>query len=408
MNCKRMLSILIALLALSLLLCGCRGSDPGGLNGASEAPSSIGTTEALPSPETTEGDTWENLHYDPVTEPTEPEDPYPPEAYEYSLGTLVDVDFSDKEWMEKLSADGEVYQMTKFFDWNQRRTIPLRVRLYETFPVITGTPGLREAVPRFRGRYDLMWNNGNRAASEFSNYVYIHDPAVFAAVEDLVMSLEYAPTEDQLSTPTDWVVDFCVMDRLIRNGGYFTIMRDGTVYRYGNGDGIVYAAVTPLSEEATDYFYAISVAQQYTAGSVFNFFSGMQIEKYKALWVQSEGTDLYLKGEDAEALAKLLSDEEFYYVRATPRFNCDPVENGTVLYEITLGNIDSEDKITHADCVFTLWSDGHLSIRWDKRLCAGEWDHDQIMDGLIAPSWYVSETAFEIAAVEAFLAEHSG
>jgi len=30
------------------------------------------------------------------------------------------------------------------------------------------------------------------------------------------------------------------------------------------------------------------------------------------------------------------------------------------------------------------------------------------MDRLIAPSWYVSETAFDIAAVEAFLAEHGG
>lgn len=388
MICKRGTYILIALLALWLLLSGCKGSSTSASDPSSDSP--------------------EDLINVTVTEPVQLEDPYPPEAYEYSLGALVDVDFSDKDWMEKLSADGRVYQMTEFFDWNQRKLIPLRVRLYETFPVITGTPGLYEPVPRFRGRYDLVWNIGNEATSEFPNYVYIHDPAVFAAVEDLVMNLEYAPTKDQLSTPTDWVVKFSVQDILAWNGAHYAIMRDGTVYRYGNGDGIVYAAVTPLSEEATDYFYAISVARRYTAGSVFNFFSGMQIEKYKALWVHSEGTDLYLKGEDAEALAKLLSDEEFYYVRATPRFNCDPVENGTVLYEITLGNIDSEDKITHADRVFTLWSDGHLSIHWDKRLCAGEWDHDQIMDGLIAPSWYVSETAFDIEAVEAFLAEKGG
>ena len=401
MNCKRNLSILIALLALSLLLCGCRGSDPGGLNGASEAPSSIGTTE---------GDTWENLHYDPVTEPTEPEDPYPPEAYEYSFGTPLEVDYSDEDWAVKLSdIDGVcqiVYQYDRendeVYDWNDSGTfIPLRVLHYSSFPQIT-IPVTKMEAKRDEATAHSVSVNVSDLNYWGPKFVQVNDPMANAALVDQIANLEFTAVSNTYNA-RDWTAVFAISGPTV--SGEYAICRDGSVYRNGRA-----VSVTPLSEEATDYFFAVANAWVMCATETYPVFSGAVYEDSKCIRASSEGKEIFLIGKDAESLAELLTDEENFSFACEPRFNCAPEDHGQALCEFASGSYDSENGFTQSGSmyVFTLWSDGHVTALMPPALTCGTLDHDQVCDQLSVSCLYVSETAFDIEAVEAFLAEHGG
>ncbi|MBR6119341.1 MAG: hypothetical protein IKQ04_03365 [Oscillospiraceae bacterium] len=391
MKRKQYYRIMIALLALCLLLSGCKGSSPSASDSSSDSP--------------------EDLINVPATEPVQLEDPYPPEAYEYSLGALVDVDFSDEDWANRLAEDGQVYQVVYQYDRENDEQfdpmdlgafIPLRVVHYSAFPAITNTSESETQLPLFHGRYRLEVAIENPNQWFLNRFDAIYDPSVFAALEELVMGLEYVPVVDDNRNPLDLIAKFRVTGA--ENNDEYAIGRDGSVFRNGSE-----AAVVPLSEEATDYFYAIVHAWRMTGFKELNFFTNItEIETYKALRVRSENEEVYLTRENANALAGLLSDREYYNFSCRPVFNCELDGHGEALYEIALGDYDPELGLTSENRVYTLWSDGHLSVPWYGGTSYGVLDHDQICDRLIVPCWYVSETAFDIAAVEAFLAEHGG
>ena len=380
-------SVFITLLSLCLLLAGCSGSRE-------SAPGSALPT--LPAQPTgfVESDSSENLSDVPISETEAQEEPYPFEAYAYSLGTEVPVDFSDEKWALPL-ADGEsVYGIVYRFTREDFSFTPLCVRKYSSFPVISGDQTQVNEAPLFHGKYKLWVNieNLDYAAPRFHE---ITDPSVFGALEDLVMGLDYAPISEERD-PLLREALFTVSGQGIQTD--YSIGRDGSVLRND-----CEAAVSPLSEEATAYFFAIVNAWATTGGEQFSFFTGIEIESYKALRVRTEDTELFLTGKDANALAGLLSEQEYYAFACTPRFNCGLGSHGEALYEITLGNYDPESGLTSEDRCFTLWSDGHLTVPYGGGASFGLLDHDQICDQLVAPCWYISENTFDLDAVAAFL-----
>ena len=223
-----------------------------------------------------------------------------------------------------------------------------------------------------------------------------------AALVDQIANLEFTAVSNTYNA-RDWTAVFAISGPTV--SGEYDICRDGSVYRNGRA-----VSVTPLSEEATDYFFAVANAWVMCSTETYPVFSGAVYEDSKCIRASSEGKEIFLIGKDAESLAELLTDEENFSFACEPRFNCAPEDHGQALCEFASGSYDSENGFTQSESmyVFTLWSDGHVTALMPPALTCGTLDHDQVCDQLSVSCLYVSETAFDIETVEAFLAEHGG
>ncbi|MBR6377619.1 MAG: hypothetical protein IKS05_07635 [Oscillospiraceae bacterium] len=389
----RMTACMLILGLLCCLLWGCEG--------AAENPA-ISPTEAAPAgtsalPEASAEDS-------PTAEPGKAADPYPPEAYEYHLGTAVDFDPADSQqgWLSALGED-QICQVVYRFDPAVDNLLhPLRVWAYPDFPAFAGDEEAPVPQP-FRGRYLLELDASAPLGDIPELFCSLEDPAVFGLVEAELLPLAFTSP-----APRDYdilqALRLRVTDLTEGSNSEYTVLRDGTVIL---GDA---AAEAKLPEAVTDYLFALRCAWNSQAllaqsDGRITLLDPNGADPGLALRLSTGARAVCLTRERRDSFAACFTQEGVpNSYRALARWGCGPGSHGAKLLEIDLGPYEPEEGLRAVSWSWTLWEDGQLSLRRRPSLLPSlGFDHPMTCDSLLGDQYFVSVHPFDTEIILSWL-----